>query len=77
MALDKESLKQGLISLQKEMIKEEAPSYEKYAEKLATLIENFVKSGKVVVNKGIEVTTTGTSTAQKGTTTKDGTGRIE
>ncbi|MGV4332519.1 hypothetical protein [Ornithobacterium rhinotracheale] len=77
MALDKESLKQGLISLQKEMINEEEPSYEKYAERLATLIESFVKSGEVIVNKGIEVTTTGSSTTQKGATTKDGTGRIE
>lgn len=74
--LDKQTLKTGLINLQKTMIQKTEPDYAYYAEQLATLIENFVKSGKVTVQTGISVSTTGSASAQTGTTTSTGTGTI-
>lgn len=74
--LDKPTLKAGLIKLQKDMIQKVEPDYEYYAEQLATLIENFVKSGKVTVQKGISVSTTGSAYAQTGKTIETGTGTI-
>lgn len=76
MALNKEALKQGIISLQQEMKKKTQPDEEYYAEQLSTLIENFVKSGEVIVSAGISVQTTGTPTAQTGKTTSIGKGKI-
>ena len=45
MALNKEQLKQGIISLQRDMLTKTEPSMEEYAERLASLIDTFVKSG--------------------------------
>lgn len=49
---------------------------EEYAERLASLIEAFVKSGEVTVQPGISVSTAGTATAQTGATTSTGMGTI-
>ena len=49
---------------------------EEYAERLASLIDTFVKSGEVTVAPGISVTTAGTATAQTGATTSIGKGTI-
>lgn len=76
MALNKEALKQGIIVLQREMKEKTEPAEEYYAEQLSTLIENFVKSGEVIVSAGISVQTTGTQTAQTGKTTSAGKGKI-
>ncbi len=46
------------------------------ADKLATAIDAFVKSGTVTVKAGIAVTTTGSPTTQTGATTATGTGTI-
>ena len=49
---------------------------EEYAERLASLIHDFVKSGEVTVKAGISVSTAGTAAAQTGATTSVGTGTI-
>ena len=49
----------------------------KQAERLASLIDAFVKSGEVTVAPGISVTTAGTATAQSGATIGEGKGTIK
>ncbi len=49
---------------------------EEYAERLASLIDAFVRSGEVKVASGITVSTAGTAAAQSGTTTSVGKGTI-
>ena len=72
MALNKEQLKQGIIALQQEMLTKTDASMEEYAERLATLIDAFVRSGEVTVKSGIPLQA-GTYT---GATTSTGTGTI-
>lgn len=72
MALNKEKLKQGIIRLQQEMLTKTDNSIEEYADRLTSLIHDFVKSGKVTVDAGISVQA-GTYT---GATTSTGTGTI-
>ena len=55
MALDKQALKAGIISLQQEMLTKTEAGIEEYAERLASLIEAYVKSGEVIVQTGIPV----------------------
>ena len=76
MALNKQALKQGIIALQQYMLSKTDASMEEYAERLASLIEDFVKSGEVTVQPGISVSTAGTATAQTGATTSAGKGKI-
>lgn len=76
MGLNKEQLKQGIISLQRDMLTKTEPSMEEYAERLASLIDAFVRSGEVTVLPGISVTTAGTAAAQSGATTSTGAGTI-
>lgn len=76
MGLNKEQLKQGIIALQQDMLTKTNSSTEEYAERLASLIDAFVRSGEVTVNPGISVSTAGTAAAQSGTTTSTGTGTI-
>ena len=76
MALNKQALKQGIIALQQDMLTKTEASPEEYAERLASLIDAFVKSGEVTVAPGISVTTTGTAAAQAGATTSVGKGTI-
>ena len=76
MGLNKEQLKQGIITLQQDMLTKTNSSTEEYAERLASLIDAFVRSGEVTVNPGISVSTVGTAAAQSGTTTSTGTGTI-
>ena len=49
---------------------------EEYAERLASLIDTFVRSGEVTVAAGITVSTAGTAAAQSGATTSVGKGTI-
>lgn len=58
------------------MLTKTEPSIEEYAERLAPLINDFVKSGEVMVKAGISVSTAGTAAAQTGSTTSVGTGTI-
>ena len=76
MPLNKQTLKQGIITLQQDMLTKTNSSTEEYAERLASLIDAFVRSGEVTVNAGISVNTAGTAAAQTGTTTSTGTGTI-
>ena len=76
MALNKEQLKQGIISLQRDMLTKTEPSMEEYAERLASLIDTFVRSGEVTRAPGISVTTAGTAASQTGATTSEGKGTI-
>lgn len=76
MGLNKEQLKQGIISLQRDMLTKTEPSMEEYAERLASLIDTFVRSGEVTVQAGIAVTTAGTAASQTGATTSEGKGII-
>ena len=72
MALNKEELKQGIIRLLQDILTKTDNSIEEYAERLASLIDAFVKSGEVTVGAGIPLQA-GTYT---GATTSTGTGTI-
>ena len=74
--LNKQALTQGIIALQQDMLTKTEASPEEYAERLASLIDAFVRSGEVTVAPGIQVGTAGTATAQKGATTGEGKGKI-
>ena len=74
--LNKQALKQGIIALQQDMQRKTDASMEEYAERLASLIHDFVRSGEVMVQPGISVSTAGTAAAQTGTTTSVGKGTI-
>ena len=76
MALNKQALKQGIIALQQDMLTKTEANPEEYAERLASLIDAFVRSGEVTVAPGIQVGTAGTATAQTGATTSAGKGTI-
>lgn len=76
MALNKQALQQGIIRLQQDMQRKTDASMEEYAERLASLIDAFVRSGEVTVAAGISVSTAGTATAQTGATNSTGTGAI-
>lgn len=73
MALNKKKLMDNIIQIQKDMLKKEEQDFEDYAEKLASAIDEFVRSGEVTVNTGISVQA-GTYT---GVTTSTGTGVIK
>lgn len=72
MALNKEKLKKGIIRLLQDMLTKTDNSIEEYAERLTSLIYDFVKGGEVTVGVGIPVQA-GTYT---GATTSTGTGTI-
>ena len=76
MGLNKQALKQGIITLQQDMLTKTEANPEEYAERLASLIHDFVRSGEVTVAAGISVSTAGTATAQTGATNSTGTGTI-
>ena len=72
MALNKEQLKKGLIQLQQDMLTKTDASMEEYAERLASLIDDFVRSGEVTVQAGITLQ----AGAYTGATTSEGKGEI-
>ena len=76
MGLNKEQLKQGIIQLPQDMLTKTDASMDEYAERLASLINDFVKSGEVTIAPGISVTTAGTAASQTGATTSEGKGII-
>ncbi len=79
MGLDtgKPVLEQGILQLQQEMMTKDVDAMPYFAKRLAQLIYDFVKSGEVEINTGIQVATTGTATAQQGQTTTKGNGIIK
>lgn len=72
MALNKEQLKQGIIRLQQDMLTKTDSSIEEYAERLTSLINDFVKSGEVTVRAGITLQ----AGTYAGATTSEGKGTI-
>lgn len=72
MALQKDVLAQEILSIMTDMRKETEIDDSKFANRLASAIDTFVKTGEV--QAGIPVSTTGSATAQSGVTT--GVGKI-
>ena len=70
--LNKQALKQGIITLQQDMLTKTEANPEEYAERLASLIYDFVRSGKVTVQAGITLQ----AGAYTGATTGEGKGKI-
>jgi hypothetical protein len=59
-----------------DITKEQKETIATIANKLATAIDDYIKSGTVTVASGIPVSTAGSATAQTGATTAPGTGSI-
>jgi hypothetical protein len=76
MPLDINSLKNGIKSLHDDMMTREVDSNQDFAERMSTLIHDFVVSATVTVAIGIPVSTAGTATSQTGATTSTGTATI-
>jgi hypothetical protein len=76
MSLQKGALASGIKSLMDDMAHAQKPSHDEYANRLADLIDTYVRTGTVIVQPGIAVATTGSATAQTGATTATGTGTI-
>ena len=72
MALNKQALQQGIIALQQDMQRKTDTSMEEYAERLASIIDEFVRSGEVTVATGITLQ----AGAYTGATTGEGKGKI-
>ena len=72
MALNKQALQQGIIALQQDMQRKTDASMEEYAERLASLIHDFVRSGEVTVQAGITLQ----AGAYTGATISEGKGKI-
>lgn len=72
MALNKQALKKGIIDLQQDMLTKTDNSIEEYAERLASLIDTFIKSGEVTVQAGITLQ----AGTYMGATTSEGKGTI-
>jgi methionine synthase II (cobalamin-independent) len=75
MALSESALKSSLLSLFNQM-KQAETSEEEFAEKLAKIINDHIKTALVTVNAGIPVTTAGSAAAQTGAATAAGSGSL-
>ncbi len=76
MTLVKSTLKASILSLLTEMREKTEVSDNEFAERLATAIDDYIRSATVTVEAGIAVTTSGSSTSQTGVTTSTGIGKI-
>ncbi len=76
MTLVKSTLKASILSLLTEMREKTEVSDNEFAERLATAIDDYIRSATVTVEAGIAVTTSGRSTSQTGVTTSTGIGKI-
>ncbi len=72
----KQEIKQAFLDEQTEEQDANA-SVDRLSEKLANAFDKFVRNGKVEIEAGISVSTTGTSTAQMGSTTSIGIGKVK
>lgn len=72
MSLDTAGLKTGILSLLNDMESRNEDAKTEFASRLGDLIDLFVRSGTVVVEPGIAVSTSGGA----GATTAPGTGNI-
>ena len=75
MALVQATLKANLLALFNQM-KTQEMSEADFADSLATILNNHIKSATVNVNAGIPVATAGSAAAQTGTTTGPGIGSL-
>lgn len=71
----KEDIKHILIGLKDELNQENA--IEEYADRLSVAIDKYIRSGKVEIEAGITVQTTGSASSQTGKTTTKGVGVIK
>ena len=69
MPLNKQKFKNDILSLLTQMRERTEKSDEEFAERLASLIDGYIKSATITVPAGIAVSTTGSPTAQTGATT--------
>ncbi len=69
MALVKPQLKNSILTLLTNMRERTNVSDDEFADRLSTMIDNYIKSATVTVPSGIPVNTTGTSIAQTGAST--------
>ncbi len=69
MSLIKTQLKQHIKTLLTDMRIRTEVSDDEFADRLSTLIDNYIKSATITVPAGIPVSTTGTSVAQTGAST--------
>lgn len=69
MALVKSTLKANILGLMSDMRTREANADEEFADRLSTLIDDYIKSATITVPAGQAVSTTGTAAAQTGATT--------
>lgn len=76
MALVKSTLKASILSLLTEMREKTEVSDDEFAGRLATAIDDYIRSATVTVAAGIAVATSGGPSSQTGTTTATGTGTI-
>lgn len=76
MPLNKTKLKSDIKSLLQDMMKKEKDATDEFADKLATIIDTYVKGATITVAAGIPVSTAGTAVAQTGATTGPGTATI-
>ncbi len=77
MSLNTNKLKQDIKGLLTDMMSKENNSVDEFAKRLSGTIENYIKSGTVVVDAGIPVATTGSASSQTGKTTSTGIGKIK
>jgi hypothetical protein len=75
MALVQATLKTNLLNLFNSM-KQSEMSEADFAEQLAMIINNHIKTAQVTVNAGIPVATAGSAASQTGTTTGPGSGSL-
>jgi hypothetical protein len=75
MALVQATLKSNLLGLFNSM-KQSQMSEADFAEQLATIINNHIKTAQVTVNAGIPVATSGSAAAQAGATSGPGSGSL-
>jgi alanyl-tRNA synthetase len=75
MALSETALKSKLEALFNRM-KQAETSEAEYAQELAKIVNDHIKTAVVTVKAGIPVSTAGTETAQAGATTGPGTGSL-
>lgn len=76
MSLNKTALQSSIKQLLTDMMTREETSIDEFAQRLASAIDLFIKSGTVTIAAGIPVSTAGTAATQTGATTATGTGTI-
>ena len=77
MPLVKPTLQQGILALLSEMRQRTEVSDSEFAERLATLIDTYIKSATITIAAGVPVATSGSPTAQTGATTAPAIATIE